>query len=469
MIQLRQSFSLKKGDRKVKKLIVFLIICLLLLSACSNNELPSAKKPVTINLWHNYGGLMKDTMDSLIDEFNDTVGKDQGIVINVTSITGSATILEKLKLILDDAPGAPDLPDITTLYPNTAYMLAEKGLLSDIESHFTKEELSKFIAEFVEEGRLPDGKLYVLPTAKSTELMFLNTTIFNKFMKETDVSYNDLYTFEGITSIAEKYYKWTDSQTPDIKNDGKAFITYDSLFNMAQTIYKQNGEDFILDNQLNLSSPRFNKVWKYCFEPAVKGYLAIYDGYGSDLIKTGRVVASIGSTAGVLFYSDIVTYEDNLTEAAEILVLPYPVTKGGGNVTLQRGGGMCIFKSNQAREYAASLFLKWFTSPEQNIKFVSSTGYIPVTKEAISMIDENNSDDKKIKALLKTVKDMYEDYTFFYPPIIENFDELQTSFHKNMHDYSLECKNKYFNLLDTINERDAYSAATKNIFEEFTQ
>ena len=32
---------------------------------------------------------------------------------------------------------------------------------------------------------------------------------------------------------------------------------------------------------------------------------AIHDGYGSDLIKTGRVVASIGSTAGVLFYSDI--------------------------------------------------------------------------------------------------------------------------------------------------------------------
>ena len=452
----------------MKKFIICIFIITILLTGCKSNELISAKKPVTINLWHNYGGLMKDTMDILIDEFNDTVGRKEGIIINVTSLSGSATIAEKLKMAVNDEPGAPELPDITTLYPNTAYMLAENGLLVDIESLFSKEELSLFIPEFVEEGRLPDGKMYVMPTGKSTEVMFLNTTIFNKFMKETNVSYNDLYTFKGILDTAEKYYIWTDNQTPTVNNDGKAFISYDSVFNMAQTIYKQSDEELIVDGSLNLSSDTFEDVWKYYFEPAVKGYVATYDGYGSDLIKTGNVVASIGSTAGVLFYSDIVTYEDNMTEPAEFLILPYPVIDGGKKVAIQRGGGMCIINSDEAKEYAAGIFLKWFTAPEQNLKFVSSTGYLPVTEKAVEMtVDNEDNIEDKIRKLQKTTKEMAEQYTFFYTPVIENFDELQKSYNKNMKDYAIQCNDEYFNFLNNMNEADAFNEATKNKYEEF--
>lgn len=202
----------------MKRIIIFCLICILLLTGCSSMELFSTKKPVTINLWHNYGGTMKDTMDSLIDEFNDTKGREEGILVNVTSLSGSAAIHDKLKMVATDEPGAPELPDITTLYPNTALMLAEKGLLAELKSLFSEEDLSAFIPEFVEEGRLTDGKLYVLPIAKSTEVMFVNTTIFNRFINETDVEYDDLRTFEGIIQTAEKYYKWTDDQTPNQEN-----------------------------------------------------------------------------------------------------------------------------------------------------------------------------------------------------------------------------------------------------------
>lgn len=452
----------------MKKIVICIIFFTFLLTGCKSNELLSSKNPVTINFWHNYGGLMKDTMDILIDEFNDTIGREEGIIINVTSITGSQTIAEKLNMAVNDEPGSPGLPDITTLYPNTAYMLAEKNLLVDMESHFSKEELSSFIPEFIEEGRLPDGKLYVLPTGKSTEVMFLNTTIFNRFMKETDANYNDLYTFKGILDTAKKYYIWTDKQTPDVDNDGKPFISYDSIFNMAQTIYRQSGESLIVAGNLNLASDTFEDVWRNCFEPAVKGYAAIYDGYGSDLIKTGSVVASIGSTAGVLFYSDIVTYEDNRTEPAEFMVLPYPVIDGGENVAIQRGGGMCIIKSNEAKEYAASIFLKWFTAPEQNLKFVSSTGYIPVTKRAIEMtVDYGHETDDKMQKLQETIKEMTENYTFFYTPVTENFDVLQERFNKDMKDYAQKCKKEYFDLLNNMNEIDAFNAVTDNKYKEF--
>lgn len=33
-------------------------------------RLPEPSSPITVTLWHNYGEQMKDTMDTLVDEFN---------------------------------------------------------------------------------------------------------------------------------------------------------------------------------------------------------------------------------------------------------------------------------------------------------------------------------------------------------------------------------------------------------------
>lgn len=412
---------------------------------------------------------MKNTMDVLIDEFNDTVGKEKGIIVNVTSISSSATLQEKLIMAANDEPNAPEFPDITTLYPNTALMLAEKGLLTDIETLFTQEELSRYINKFVDEGRLLDGGLYVFPTAKSTEVIFLNMTIFNKFIIDTDASYDKLSTFEGIIETAEKYYKWTDSKTPEIKNDGKAFITYDSLFNIAQTGFQQLNDNFIVNNRLNLNSSSFIRVWNLFYEPAVKGYVANYNGYGSDLMKTGNVAASIGSTAGILFYSPVVTYEDNLTEAVEYLILPYPTFNDGSKVTIQRGGGIGIIKSNEAKERAAGEFLKWFTSPEQNLKFVSSTGYLPVTNEAFSAVMNDCSivKDDNIKKLINTAKDMQEQYEFYIPPTFEGFEELQNSYEKKIKETVSISREEYLKLMEIMDEANAYEKASSGIYDDF--
>ena len=52
---------------------------------------------------------------------------------------------------------------------------------------------------------------------------------------------------------------------------------------------------------------------------------------------------------------------------------------------------------------------------------------------------------------------MAEQYTFFYPPVIENFDELQENYDNNIKNYAIQCKNDYFNLLSNMNDTDAVS------------
>jgi multiple sugar transport system substrate-binding protein len=182
----------------LKKSIYAVLILLFLLSAgCGNSVKLNPKNPVTLTLWHNYGGQLKATMDDMVDEFNDTVGAEKGIIINVTSISGSATLHEKLAMAANDEPGAPSLPDISTAYPKTALILAEKGLLADLNEQFTPQELSAYIPEFLEEGRLGGDHLYVFPTAKSTEVLFLNKTLTKPYLID----------LPGIPGLKLKIYK----------------------------------------------------------------------------------------------------------------------------------------------------------------------------------------------------------------------------------------------------------------------
>jgi multiple sugar transport system substrate-binding protein len=424
----------------MKKIAPFLMsLCFLsvFLQGCSagKKQLLDPKKPVTVTMWHNFGGIMKDSMVTLIDEFNNSVGKEKGIIINVDSITASREQNEKLAMIAEDTPGAPDMPDIVTAYPLMAISLSNAGLLAQMDDYFTQEELAAYVPHFVEEGRLPDGRLYVFPVSKSTEALFLNKTLFDRFSQSAGVSLGDLATFEGIARTAVKYYEWTDGQTPDIPNDGKAFFTADSWFNLAEVGTAQLKGEFVKDKNLDKHSETFQRIWDLSVSPALSGGYAVADGYSRDLYKTGEIVCAMGSTAGILFYGDTVIYPDNTSEKIESIVLPYPVFEGGQKVALQRGAGMVIAKSTPQKELAAATFLKWFTATEQNMRFVFETGYLPVTREAFKEkigVQLDSVENPLIRQLLDTAVKTYDEYDFITPPDILELDTLSNDYEKGI-------------------------------------
>lgn len=455
----------------MKKFIALLLsIMLPILSGCGIGREAASVKPVTLTLWHNYGGQLKDTMDEMIDEFNETVGKKEGIIVNVTSISGSATLHEKLTMAAYGDPGAHSLPDITTAYPKIALILAEKGLLVDLDELFTRKELSAYIPQFIEEGRLADGGLYVFPIAKSTEVLFVNKTLFDRFARDTGAKIEDLQSFEGIIRTASLYYDWTDKQTPAIPNDGKMFYMPDSIFNLSLVGCKQLGAEFIDDGRLNLKTPQHKRVWDFYFTPAVMGQVAIFDGYATDLAKTGDIVCSTGSTAGISFFSRTVTYADNTSEPIELAVLPYPVFEGGQKVAIQRGAGMCVIKSTQEKERLAGIFLKWFTSPENNMRFVSSTGYFPVTEEAFGerMSKEmENITDPAIKNLLSVSRVMQKEYEFCIPPLFESVDELEEQYEAQLKAAASRARDAYIDFSRSMDPVAAYEKASHGVYDDF--
>ena len=427
----------------MKKILLILMTTLLTamtLAGCTDKSILNPDEPVTLTMWHNYGGEMQQTMDYLIDQFNSTIGKEQGIVINVTAISSSSELNKSLYMIANGDPGAPQMPDVFTGYPKIAIQFQEKGMIVNLDDYFSAEELGTYVAAFVEEGRLADGGLYVFPLAKSTEILYLNQTLFDSFAADTGASMDKLATAEGIAELSKLYYEWTDAKTPDVENDGKQFYAADSWFNFAEVGMKQLGDDiFDKNEQLTLKGNNYAHIFETIYTPAVEGGIAIYDGYSSDLSKTGDLVCSTGSSAGILFYGDTITYADGTVENVEYSILPYPVFEGGNKVALQRGGGLMVAKTDEKKEYAAALFIKWLTDSEQNMKFISKTGYLPVQKQAFEedmQAHLESMEDARIKKMLTAVLSMYDSYEFFAAPNYSNFDtdseEYETAFKELM-------------------------------------
>jgi len=141
----------------VKRILLVFLIAGSLLSVVSGCGGPHRKDPVALDLWHNYGGTMQETMDELLNTFNATIGKEQGIIVNVTSVNSLSVLQEKLLMIARGDPGAPESPDLVTCYPKVAIALAEKGLLADLDEYFSDEELGErrglFLDSHGQDGR----------------------------------------------------------------------------------------------------------------------------------------------------------------------------------------------------------------------------------------------------------------------------------------------------------------------------
>ncbi|NLB10771.1 MAG: ABC transporter substrate-binding protein, partial [Clostridiaceae bacterium] len=107
-------------NKKNLALIAYFIVVLGLFSFCSRKPVRlNPKQPLTVTLWHNYDGQMQRSMNELIDEFNMTIGRDEGVIISVTAVAAMEDQEEQLSMITAGVPGAERMPDIFTAYPRT--------------------------------------------------------------------------------------------------------------------------------------------------------------------------------------------------------------------------------------------------------------------------------------------------------------------------------------------------------------
>ena len=109
-------------------------------------------------------------------------------------------------------------------YADTAWRARSAGHGRGSERLPDRKRKSEYIEGYLTEGDFNgDGSIKIFPTAKATEVLYLNDTDWQAFPQATGTTYDDLATVEGLTAAAEKYYNWTDLQT-EAPDDGRALF-----------------------------------------------------------------------------------------------------------------------------------------------------------------------------------------------------------------------------------------------------
>ena len=143
-------------------------------------------------MWHVYGEQANSPMNDFVEKFNATVGKEKGIVIDVTLMSNAAQIGKKLKDAQAGKAGSKDMPDLFFCHSGDAQSLGADNLLN-WKDYFTPSELDAFVPDFLSDGMLGD-RLSVFPVSKSTYMLFIAGGVFERFAAEKDVSVSDLET-----------------------------------------------------------------------------------------------------------------------------------------------------------------------------------------------------------------------------------------------------------------------------------
>lgn len=369
-----------------KKIGIFSLAVLLVLSVtlagCSSSPATKVKlspdDPVSLEVWHYYNGPQKEAFDEMVAEFNDTVGMEKGITVEAFNKGNVNELTDAVLASANKKVGADEVPDIFAGYADTAYQVDKLGMVASLDNYLTKKEIEEYIPSYIEEGRFDsEENLKIFPFAKSMEVMMINKTDWDKFASATGASLDSLNTIEGLTETAKKYYDWS---------GGKAFFNRDAMANYMIIGSKQLGvEIFEVKNgevTFNLDKDVMRKLWDNYYVPFINGYFASYGRFASDDAKTGDIIALVGSSSGATYYPSKVTVSDTESYPIETVVMQAPEFKDGEKVAVQQGAGMVVVKSDERKEYASTVFLKWLTDAKRNIDFSITSGYLPVKKEA---------------------------------------------------------------------------------------
>lgn len=346
----------------------------------------SAKNPVTVTIWHYYNGVQKEGFDQLVQTFNETEGREKGIIVEAYSKGSIDELSQAVTDSIDKKIGSDPAPDVFAAYADKVYEIDQRQMAADISKYLTAEEIGEYVDAYMEEGRFDGSEgIKVFPVAKSTEVFAINKTDWDKFAGATGATDASFASWEGITRVAEAYYKWTDNLTEE-PEDGKSFFGRDAFANYMIIGSLQLGHEiFRVENgkvTMDLDRTAMKKLWDNYYVPYVNGYFGAYGKFRSDDVKTGKLAAFVGSTSGFAYFPTSVTLEDGTSYGIESKVYPLPNFAGTEPCAVQQGAGMMILKSEEKREYAATVFLKWFTGVDNNIRFSMASGYLPVKKDA---------------------------------------------------------------------------------------
>lgn len=317
---------------------------------------PDADTEVTV--WYVSSDRMWQSFAGLADSYSKGEGAKYGITVRTKAFDSQTELYKQLDKAIDEGGSLPDMVVCDTDY--AAYM-SKSGVLADLSTYFGNWEASSFNNEMTEAASV-DGGLVAVPIAAQTDVFMINTKLFSDF--------SAISNFEKLCSVADEYYS---------RNGGSFFtITDYSLF--FRTAAAQLKDDFDAVSPHETS----NKNCKYIYN--LLAQTAYSRGFGDGCVDAAKQVGEGKLPCAIVSSAEVMKYAYAI-DADTVNFAAYPCMKDGEPAYVEKVTGITMTASSSNSERASALFIRWFTSTENNSAFVGDSGYIPAAGAAVSVSD----------------------------------------------------------------------------------
>ena len=358
----------------MKKLVSILLVLVLAL-ACSATAFADGD-PITLKFWHHRGsGAQYECVTHAVNGFNETVGKEKGIVIEESYIGGYVDLFSQIQLAVQSGE-APNIVSAANTY--VAYMLEDDYLvdmapLAEAEGYDITGNLMDWLLQI---GGNTDGQIHSMPYCRSTPLFYYNKGI----ARELGIEIGDMITIDELKKFGEAAM---------IKNDAGEITRYGfEIFNdfgyyNAAWIY-QLGSEYMVEGggSPSLEDGTMLKVLSDWREWVDAGWCRPFDVTNAgDTAQTmfinGELAAYMNSSAGL----------GNLMIAAaetgvEVGVAMFPTYNPENHVAEIGGANISIISADNSDEeiQASWEFVKYLMSDEEQFFNAKTSGYVACTK-----------------------------------------------------------------------------------------
>ncbi len=359
----------------MKKILASLLVAVMVLSLAVTG-MAFADDTVTIDVWHSMEGSNGEAFEAMVNNFNETVGKELGIYAN--SIFQGSDTAGKLKTLIQTNDTA-NMPDVCLVYGASLPVVAEYDGTVPVDTMYGTGSASLAKEDIVPATVVTysyKGTQVCMPFNSSTLLLYYNVDAFVEAGLDPE---NPPKTLDEIAEVCEKL-TITDENGNVVRY---GFNTVVDRYQMVNLIGNQGTGSYFGDNESGraglitecVAHDQILNVYNGLAKIAATGGLKYnYDNQNEEF-ATGLNAMTMMSSARIGSVTKL-TANSGVNWAVTNLPDCDPSDEGGASIG---GASLVMFNNgNDAKQAAAWEFIQYTASPETQATWSMATGYLPI-------------------------------------------------------------------------------------------
>lgn len=333
----------------------------------------------TVVFWYQHTRERETALQEMIAQFNRE--NPHGIQVKGEYAGTYSHIYNKMLVGLQG--GA--LPQLVVAYQNQAQVYNSADGVVDLLPYMNSakwglspEDRADYVESFIEQDRMR-GIQMAFPPNRSMEILYYNADWLRELGSDHPPK-----TWEEFAHLCRLAKARPFSKAANAQRSVGYLLDVDAS-RLASMVFSRGG-DFIDPTQTlyNFNRPEIRSALELLVELEKDGSVEVLTETNGDTKEfgSGQLLFAISSSSGLPFYKKAVN--SGAKFAWGVAAVPY---EGDHPVVNVYGASVALCRTTPEQQLAAWLFLKWFTQPDQQARWVRASGYFPARRSTAAGLE----------------------------------------------------------------------------------